>query len=221
MAFWLLMKKLAIIGIVALAAAASAYFLIVRPWIMRMGATAEEVRMALPGDGLVASPGMKYTQAVTIHAPKEMVWAYIVQMGYKRAGWYNWDFINRLADKAYFYENGKSADRVIPELQDLEKGGKIAIAPQMPAFDVTELEKYKHLLLTGKEGDRYTVTWVYSLKELDKDRTRLCVRWTSDISPSFMAKAFDLLITEPGGAGIQQSQNLRGIKKRAEKEFNQ
>ncbi len=219
MRFWGHLKKLFIWGLICVAIVAAIYFTFVRPWIMRIGATNEEVVMTLPGDGLVTTPGVKYTHAITINAPKEIIWGYVVQMGHKRAGWYNWDAFNRLADKDYFFENGKSADRIIPELQNLEKGGKIAITPQIPAFDVTELEKYRHMLLTARNGDAYTVTWAYSLKEIDKDTTRLYVRWTSDISDSAIARVFDLLLTEPGGAGIQQSLNLRGIKTRAERDF--
>ncbi|HWP96982.1 MAG TPA: hypothetical protein VN426_09025 [Syntrophomonadaceae bacterium] len=64
------------------------YLILVRPWILHMGTTAQEVSAPLPGDGLVAQPSMKYTQAITIHAPREIVWGYLVQVGYRRVGWY-------------------------------------------------------------------------------------------------------------------------------------
>ena len=218
MKFWRLVKKLVFIGVIAGAIISIIYFPFIRPWILRMGATDEEVKMYMPGDGLVISPSTKYTQAITIDAPKEVVWAYLIQLGYKRAGWYNWDFINRMAVKEYFYENDKSADRIIPELQNLKEGDKIYLMPQI-GMDVSELKKQEYMLLTGYENDKYVVTWIYMVKEIDSDTTRLYVRWASDLGDGFMATAMNLLITEPGGVCIQQSQNLTGIKERAETEY--
>jgi hypothetical protein len=213
------LKKILRIGFIIVMVVAAVYFMFVRAWILSMGATAEELKQGMPGDELVKEPGMSYTQAITINASKEKVWAYLVQVGYKRGGWYNWDFINGTFIKDYFYENNKSADRIIPELQGLKQGDKIYLAPPI-GMEVTELEPYKHMLLTGKEGEKYIVAWSYTLKELDKDRTRLCVRWSSAINDGFAARLVDLFITEPGGAGIQQSQMLRGIKQRAEADIS-
>ena len=36
---------------------------------------------------------------------------------------------------------------------------------------------------------------------------------------NIIVRAMNVLIIEPGGAGIQQSQMLRGIKKRAERDY--
>lgn len=220
MRFLSFFKRFLVIVIPVCLIVALIYFLFIRPWILHMGATSSEAKMSMPGDNLVSSPNCKYTQAVTVKAPKEFVWGYVVQMGYRRAGWYNWDFINRLAAKDYFYENNKSTDRIIPELQTLKKGDKLQITPQAPAFDVADLKKEEYMLLTGNDKDKYIVRWTYMLKEVDKDTTRLYVRWESNLGDSFMIKAMNLLITEPGGAGIQQSQNLRGIKSRAEKDYS-
>jgi len=42
------------------------------------GATQGEVQRALPGDDLVPSPKSGYTQAITIRAPKAIVWPWLV-----------------------------------------------------------------------------------------------------------------------------------------------
>ena len=210
--------KLGTIGITIGVVLAVLYLLLIRPLIFRMGATTDEVKMSLPGDGWVASLGTRCTQAITIKAPKEIVWAYVVQMGYRKGGWYNWDFINRLAAKDYFYENNRSAERIIPELQNLAKGDSIYLTPQIPPFHVSEMNN-NYVLFTAREKESYDVTWVYFLEEVDVDKTRLIVRWTSDVSSGLLQKTFDLFITEPGGFGIQQAQNLKGIKKRAESDY--
>lgn len=193
------------------------YFALARPWILKMGASRNEVTMLLPGDGLVVDPNMKYTQAVTINAPYDVVWAYLIQVGYRRAGWYNWDAFNRLAAKDYFYENNSSANRTIQELQDIKAGDQIFLTPQI-GMEVEIFEPNKCLMLTGHEDNHYIVTWTYYLKQLKPDRTRLVVRWNSKLGSGLLFKLMNLLVIEPGGAGIQQSLMLRGIKKRAEKE---
>jgi len=194
------------------------YIILVRPWILHMGATGQEVAAAMPGDGLVVSPNVEYTQAVTIHAPREIVWKYLVQIGYQRAGWYNWDFINRMSDKNYFYEGNKSADRIIPELQQLQAGDMVYLTPQL-GMKAEVVEPSQNLILTGREEARYLVVWSYLLKDLGNDDTRLLVRWTSNQNEGLGLKLINFLLIEPGGAGIQQSQMIKGIKVRAERDY--
>ena len=82
-------KKKTGIPLIAWAAGASAltaYWYIIRPWMLRWGATQEELERVLPGDDLVPQPRMVSTHAVTIHAPAKEVWPWLVQIGYKRAG---------------------------------------------------------------------------------------------------------------------------------------
>lgn len=53
------------------------------------GATSEEARMPLPGDDVVSKPMLEVTHAVTIHAPADRVWQWLVQIGQGRAGFYS------------------------------------------------------------------------------------------------------------------------------------
>ena len=47
------------------------------------------------------------TRAITIAAPPEQVWPWLVQLGYGRAGWYSYDWIDN--------DNRPSADRILPD----------------------------------------------------------------------------------------------------------
>lgn len=143
---------------IALGAIVLIYFTLVRPWILSMGASAQEQAAFMPGDGWVKEPNMKYTQALTINAPRHLVWAYLVQVGCRRGGWYNWDFFNRLADRNYFFEGNNSARRIIPELQNLQTGDTIFLTPWLGML-VEILEKDRHLVLIGRNDDRYLVVW--------------------------------------------------------------
>jgi hypothetical protein len=64
----------------------------------RSGVTDGEVAADLPGDELVPDPMWQSTRGITINAPPERVWPWIVQMGFPslRAGWYTPHWLDRL-----------------------------------------------------------------------------------------------------------------------------
>ena len=74
---------------IAVALAAYAGVLAVwRKWHLRWGATDAEVAQSLPGDELMHHAGANH--AVTIQAPAEIVWSWLVQIGQDRAGFYSY-----------------------------------------------------------------------------------------------------------------------------------
>jgi hypothetical protein len=60
------------------AAAGTAYGLIARPWHLRWGATRDEVSRSMPFDKLIGNPNYFATRAITIDAPPERVWPYLI-----------------------------------------------------------------------------------------------------------------------------------------------
>jgi hypothetical protein len=130
-----------ILGILVLVIAVvlAAYLVVLRPRSHRWGVTNAELRRSLPGDDLVPIVKVGYAQAITIKAPPEEVWPWLVQIGYQRGGWYTYDWMYKLLGAADFYDGNRSADRIIPELQDLKVGDTIKIFQQAP-FDVVALE---------------------------------------------------------------------------------
>ena len=103
------------------AAAATAY--LVHRVGKRSGVTNEEMNAVLPGDELVTQPMWGSTRAITIDAPVEEVWPWIVQMGFPthRAGWYTRYVLDRLT----FGIRERSASQIRPELQRIEVGDEI------------------------------------------------------------------------------------------------
>jgi hypothetical protein len=67
------------------------YVLVVRPRLLRWGATDDELRRPFPGADIIDHGTRSATNAVTIDAPPSAVWPWLVQMGVDRAGWYSWD----------------------------------------------------------------------------------------------------------------------------------
>jgi hypothetical protein len=102
-----------------------AYAVIVRPRMRCWGATDEEVTKTLPGDELPSSTGYRpvSTRAITIDAPPDEVWPWLVQMGSGRAGFYTHEWVERLL--FITYAEGHSATRIHPEWQELHVGDRV------------------------------------------------------------------------------------------------
>jgi hypothetical protein len=124
--------------VAGLALWAGVYALVVRPRLLRWGASDEEVRQPYPGADLVAGGRRGATMAVTIDAPPSRVWPWLVQMGCDRAGWYSWDRLDN-AGLA-------SAERIHPEWQTRTVGDRLASTPSGRAwFVVAALEPERFL----------------------------------------------------------------------------
>ena len=75
----------------------AAYLAVGRPLMLHWGANCEEVHKRLPGDELVAGPGVQSTRAVTIDAPVDAVWPWLAQLGQDRGGFYSYEGLENLA----------------------------------------------------------------------------------------------------------------------------
>jgi hypothetical protein len=190
--------------LLALGILLSGYLLIYRPLQLRWGATDEEVARAMPGDEIQQKPIFNATRAVTINARPEQIWPWLVQIGYLRAGWYGYDWIDN--------DTIASADRIIPQLQHLKVGDDLPIW-KGNNYKVVAVEPNRFLVWESK-GGRDSMT--LALYPLDASHTRLVWRkhdasyiWTSPsiLIPQLFADGADLLAIR---------QNLLGIKERAE-----
>jgi hypothetical protein len=63
------------------------------------------------------------TRAITIDAPPDEVWPWLVQMGCGRAGFYTHEWVERLLFVTY--AEGHSATRIHPEWQELHAGDRV------------------------------------------------------------------------------------------------
>ena len=67
------------------ASAGAAYAAVIRPRLLRWGATDEEVIRPYPGADLIPDGTRSATNAITVNAPAAKVWPWLVQMGYGTA----------------------------------------------------------------------------------------------------------------------------------------
>lgn len=113
-------------GRVVLAAGAAAgvtvgYLSVVRPRLLRAGATDSEVQGPDPGAGLIPDSTRSATMAVTINAPRSRVWPWLVQMGTDRGGWYSWDRLDNFGRR--------SAETINPGWQEIAAGDHLSAKP--------------------------------------------------------------------------------------------
>ena len=172
----------------------------IAPWHARWGASDEEVARAMPGDGTIPIAAST-TRAITIERPPELVWPWLVQIGYGRAGWYSYDWIDN---------DGKASARsIVPELQNLRVGDQIDMLPGFGPV-VTDVAPPRYLVA----GDAESGTWCLALYRTGSG-SRLVSRWRQAWEPAGLASRFFVALAGPG-AFIMERKMLLGIKERAE-----
>jgi glyoxylase-like metal-dependent hydrolase (beta-lactamase superfamily II) len=209
------------------------------------GATGEERTMPLPGDDLVPSPVVQTTHAVTINAPPQQVWSWLVQTGQGRAGFYSdskfWDrcvgwYYRRLSRE----QPGKAAvgyhvaadDRIVAAWQNPRVGDIIADGPPGTAYYVIRQAEpgksfvlftdthLRYLLPAGLRGDpRLGISGEISdsflLTQPEPGTTRLIRRMRLSCEP-WPIRAYFVPIVLIWGEAITARNLLRGIQRRAE-----
>ena len=188
------------VGLGVLLLLAALYVWVVKPWHMRWGATDAENVRSMPGDELKPGAGQA-TRAISVSARPEEVWPWLVQLGYGKAGWYSYDWIDN--------DFQPSADRIVPEYQDLKVGDKILMMPEM-GFVVQSIDEPNSIVSVLEDG---STSWCLSLYP-DGGSTRLVSRWR----PKFEKTPATFLLTmlsEPG-TFIMEQKMLRTIRDRVE-----
>jgi hypothetical protein len=180
------------------------YLTLLRPWQLRWGATDDEIKRSMPGDDIVGKPSFNATRAVTINAPAENIYPWIVQMGLTRAGWYSYDLLDNLARP--------SAESILVEHQTTQVGDVVPMSPDgKQGMRVKNFRKNQWMLWWDNVGDSSWVWEIYSEGEAHSrlvTRVRVKYRWFSPII------VFNMLIELSDIVMMRKS--MLGIKRRAE-----
>src|SRR4249920_3138918 len=89
-------------------------------WRRTWGIDPDEGRRVLPGDQVVPDPMAIETRGITIDAPPERVWPWLMQMGFGKAGWYSYDRLD---------QRGSSAAGIVDAWQTLAVGDIVPTHP--------------------------------------------------------------------------------------------
>jgi glyoxylase-like metal-dependent hydrolase (beta-lactamase superfamily II) len=208
-------------------------------------ATDQEQTMPLPGDDLVPSPMVQATHALTISAPPQQVWPWLVQTGQGRAGFYSdspfWD---RSVDWYYRHlshqQPGKATvgyhvvtdERIVPAWQNPRVGDIVADGPPGTAYYVVrQAEPGKSWVLFTDTHLRYLLParlrdnprlGIFGelsdsclLTEPEPGTTRLIRRMRLSCGP-WPFRAYVVPVVLIWGEAITARNFLRGVKRRAE-----
>jgi hypothetical protein len=206
------MQRAWLAALAAVVGATMLYRAKVRPWMYTWGARGNELTAKLPGDELVEAATPSTTRAVTVKAPVEAVWPWLVQIGEDRGGFYSYSLLER-AVGAHMH----NADTVHPEWQERRVGDTVWLGRRYGELGrqvVAAVEPKSHLVLVSpkdfdriQNGGKASGTWAFYLRP-QNGRTRLLARGSGG---AVGHAAFDI------PHYVMEQKMLRGIRDRAER----
>lgn len=203
----------------AVAGAAVTYHFLIRPRILRRGATDEEVARVLPGDEIAPRGASRSTMATTISATPEEIWPWLVQIGWSRGAFYSYNRIEGLLGMDLH-----NADRVQPEWQNLSVGDTMWMShPRLsylfPETKVVRIDRNRALVFAiyGRpESTDPSGAWSFVLEPADEHSTRFIARLQINPPPLF-GKLVIYGFMEPAHF-VMQDGMFRGLKERIQSE---
>lgn len=186
------------------------------------GSTAEETARALPADEIVQDVDFFWNHAVTVRAPAEEVYRWLIQIGDSRAAFYSIQFI----ENAFCATSGEcrylNADRIHPEWQNPEKGRQGIIMDYMLITDYSEIRDNQPgawVLAQPSEKLPFQWTWLWYVEPVDAAASanaassRLIVRHRVDFPPDVPAWAVRAVFDT---GYVMERAMILGIQARAE-----
>jgi hypothetical protein len=179
-----------------------------RRWCLTWGAWEDEAARGLPGDELLPDPAILSTRAVLVTAPAAAIWPWLVQMGPGRGGAYTYDWIENLLGLGMH-----SADRIVPEFQDLKVGDAQRLGTRGPVLRVAILDPERSLVFRSDDGNWI---WAFCLAPAGASTRLISRNRIATPGASRLTRALNTYVMEPGSL-IMERKMLLGIKERAER----
>lgn len=175
--FWRILAMIAALW----ALGTAVYLIFLWPWMRTWGATEAEINAVLPGDEIVPEANIRSTKGVTIQAPPQAIYPWLLQIGVDRGGMYSYDWLENL-----FGLNVHTTDQIVPEYQDVQIGDFWRFTPEDyvlnpgPGLYVQQLIENEAVLLCfgveGKANEPCINTWQFVLAPQANGSTRLLLR---------------------------------------------
>ena len=188
-----------------------------RPWYSSWGTTRSEQQMVMIGDPPLGESHYRIDHAVTINAPVDSVWPWLVQIGQDRGGFYSYDWLERA-----FGADIHNSDRIVPAWQERRTGD--LVRGVQPTYMGGALGKNLGWTVKQIEPGRAMVLekWgAFVLDPIDDHTTRMHIRTRGPGVPTLAGIALtpvSLLFFEPAHF-IMERGMLLGIKSRAERSY--
>jgi hypothetical protein len=106
-------------------------------FLQNWGASPDEIDGPVVGDDLCPAARVVATRCITLAAPPDQVFPWLRQMGFRRAGWYSYDWLDNLGRR--------SATRIHPEWQDVVTGSRVPAGPM--SFEAAIVEPPRAFVL--------------------------------------------------------------------------
>ncbi len=180
----------------------------ITPWMDRWGATDEEIAATFPGDELLPEPASFINRAITIDAPPEHIYPWIVQLDANKGGWYSYTWLESLMNCPMV-----NADRIHPEWQDLQVGDEVHMCPNEPApppYIVAQIHPNQAIVMGHQEDGKWVDLYQFVIVPQPDGSSRLVLRTRTIMVGGIWT------IIHPG-TFIMERGMLYGIKERAER----
>src|SRR5579884_2944485 len=195
--------------------AAASFF---RPWYIRWGSTERLERLHVAAaDTVSPEPSFQTTRAIEIAAPASKVWNWLAEVGQDRAGYYSYDWIERIAG---FHV--RNAYTLLPQWQQRAVGDFVPAAPptgfgglfgSKVGFRVAVFVPSQLYVLNSR-----ILCWSFILQPVDSAHTRLVVRARGNATPGIKNYALSLVDFFALGPAhfIMEHKMMLTLKSRAE-----
>jgi hypothetical protein len=177
----------------------------IHPWMATWGSSATEQQMALPGDELIPMGAGKSTKAITINAPPEVVWQWLVQIGQDRAGFYTYTWLENL-----FGADFRNANEIHTDWQNLAVGDGWRLLPVDYPLDLGRDAVDPLLIHEPGRALVFDMFGAYIILPIDEHSSRLIVRGESSPPNLLMRMVVDPVVF------TMERRMLLGLKARAE-----
>ena len=177
-----------------------------RPMLTQWGTTKEERAAQLFGDNGLTRANYRLDHGVTIKAPADSVWQWLVQLGQDRAGFYSYDWLERLVGA-----DVHNVNEIRPEWQTREVGDFVRAAPANylggrlgeVGWRVTEVQPRRAMVLKN---------WgAFVLLPIDSVTTRFIVRTRGAAEATWVSVLLgpiNILVFEPAHFIMQRKMML-------------
>ena len=126
-------RTVLIVSLIVLAVWLAVYTFFIRPGFLDWGGTPAEQERTLPADNVPPNAARVSTRAITIDAPPEKVWSWLIQLGIGRSGFFSYSWLEN-----FFFAGIHNVFEIKPEWQTRRPGEFVRSVQSTKLFGLDE-----------------------------------------------------------------------------------